>query len=91
MPNPMTGIISHASTHTYAYCISISKSWDHDAPRRLLNTYAKQFDKRMKTWSNLLAAPSSTQRSKLCFFLLLHLLILLLRLLLHLKFKLVNL
>ncbi len=60
MPNLMTGIGSHASTHLCAYCISASKSWDPDAPLRLLNLYARQFDKWMKTWRNFKAAPSST-------------------------------
>ncbi len=51
MPNIMTGIISHASTHPYAYYISASKPWDPDAPLWLL-TYARQFDKWVKTWRN---------------------------------------
>ncbi len=45
MPNRMTGIGSHASTHLCAYYISASKSWDTGAPLRLLNFYARQFDK----------------------------------------------
>ncbi len=45
IPYLMTGISSHASTHPYAYCISASKSWDPDAPLRLLPFYARQFDK----------------------------------------------
>ncbi len=44
-PNRMTGISSHVSAHPYAYVISASKSWDHDAPPRLLAFYARQFDK----------------------------------------------
>ncbi len=50
MPNLMTGIRSHASTHPYASYISASKSWDPDAPLRHLNFNARQFDKWMKTW-----------------------------------------
>ncbi len=74
MPNNlMTGISSHASAHPYAYYISVSKSWDPDAPLRLLTFYARQFDKWMKSWRNFLAAPSSTQRYQICFF---HLLLL---------------
>ncbi len=84
MPNLMTGIISNASTHPYAYYISASKSWDPEAPLRVLNFYARQFDKGIKSWRHFLAAPSLTQRSQLCFFLLP-------LLLLYLKFKLVNL
>ncbi len=52
MPYPMTGVDSHASTHTYTYYISASKSWDPGAPLRLLNVSARQFDKWMKTWRN---------------------------------------
>ncbi len=52
MPNLMTGISSHASTHPYAYYISASKSWDPDAPLRLLTFYARQFDRWMKSWRN---------------------------------------
>ncbi len=36
MPNLMTGISSHASTHPYAYYISASKSWEPDAPLIIL-------------------------------------------------------
>ncbi len=50
MPNLMTGIGSHASTHPCTYYISASKSWDPDAPLRLLNFYTRQFDKWMKIW-----------------------------------------
>ncbi len=53
MPNLMTGIRSHASTHPYAYYISASKSWDPDASLRLLAFYTRQFDKLMKCWRNL--------------------------------------
>ncbi len=60
MPNLMTGIRSRASTHSYAYYVFASKLWDPDAPLRLLTFYARQFDKRMKSWRNFLAAPSST-------------------------------
>ncbi len=52
MPNLMTGISSHASTHPYAYYISASKLWDPDAPLRLLTFYLRQFDKWMKSWRN---------------------------------------
>ncbi len=45
MSDRMTGISSHASAHPYAYNISTSKSWDPDAPLRLLTLYARQFDK----------------------------------------------
>ncbi len=45
VPILMTGISSHASTHPYAYYISASKSWDPDAPLRLLTFYARQIDK----------------------------------------------
>ncbi len=83
MSNLMTGISSHASTQPYVYYISAPKPWDPDAPHRLLTFYSRQFDKWMKSRRNLLAAPISTQRSQLCFFLLL--------LLLHLKFELVHL
>ncbi len=88
IPNLMTGISSHASTYLCAYYISVSKSWDPDAPLRPLTFYERQFDKWMKSWRNFLAAPSSTQRSQLCFFLLL---LLFLPLLLLLKLELVNL
>ncbi len=50
MLNPMTGIGSQASAHPYVYYISASKSWDPDAPLRLLTFYARQFDKCMKSW-----------------------------------------
>ncbi len=46
--NPMTGTSSHASTHLYAYYVSASKTWDPDAPLRLLTFYARQFDQWMK-------------------------------------------
>ncbi len=82
MPNLMTGIGSHASTHPCTDYISASKSWDPYAPPRLLNFYARQFEKWIKTWRNFLAALSETQRRQLCIFLLL---------LLHLKFELINL
>ncbi len=53
MPYLMTDIISHASIHPYAYYISASKSWDLDAPLRLLTFYARQFGKWTKCWRNL--------------------------------------
>ncbi len=46
----MTCIGSHASTHTCAYYIFASNSWDPDAPLRRLNFCARQFDKWMKSW-----------------------------------------
>ncbi len=49
----MTGIVSHLSTRLCAYYISASKSWDPDAPLRLLTSYARQFDKWMKSWRNV--------------------------------------
>ncbi len=81
IPNLLTGIGSHTSNHPRAYYISASKSWDPDAPLRLMNLYAREFDKWMKTWRNFLAAPSPIHRSQFCFFLLLHLFLLLLPLL----------
>ncbi len=57
IPNLMTGIGSHASVHPCAYYISASKSWDPDAPPRLLNIYARHFDKWMKTWRNFFSCP----------------------------------
>ncbi len=41
MPNLMSDISSHANAHPYAYYISASKSWDCDAPLRLLAFYAR--------------------------------------------------
>ncbi len=92
MSNIMTGIDSLASTHLCGYYISASKSWDPDAPLRLLTFFARQFYDRQVNeipGGTFLAVPSSTHRSQLCFFLLLHLFLLFL--LLHLKFELVNL
>ncbi len=45
MPNLMTGIASHASTHQCASYISAFNSWDPDAPLRLVTFCARQFDK----------------------------------------------
>ncbi len=68
MPNLMTGISSHASSHPYAYYIFASKSWDPEAPLRLLTSLTSD-----EILEELLAAPSSTQRYQICFF---HLLLL---------------
>ncbi len=57
IPTLMTGIGSHASTHPCAYYISAFKSWDPDAPLRPLNLYARQNDKGMKIWRNVLSCP----------------------------------
>ncbi len=52
MPNLMTGISFHTSTHPYAYYISASKSWDSDDPLRLLTFYARHLDKWMNSLGN---------------------------------------
>ncbi len=49
MLNIMTGVGSHAGTHPCAYCISASKPWDSDAPRRTLNLSARQLGIWQKT------------------------------------------
>ncbi len=55
MPNLMTGISSHTSTHPCADYISASKSREKDAPIRLLNFYARELGKWMKTWRKFLS------------------------------------
>ncbi len=55
VPKLLTGIGSHASTHSCAYYMSAFKSWDPDASLRPLNLYARQFGKSMKTWRNILS------------------------------------
>ncbi len=57
IPTLMTGIGSHANTQPCAYYISALKSWDPDAPLRPLNAYARQCDKGMKIWRNVLSCP----------------------------------
>ncbi len=71
----MANLMTVIGSHPCANYISAVKSWDPDAPLRPLNLYVRQFNKWMKSWRNFFAAPSSTQRSQLCFFLLLLLLI----------------
>ncbi len=99
MPNLMTDISSHASHYRFAYYISASKSWDPNAPLRLLTFYARRFNKWVKTWRNFFSC--SKLDSTKPFMLLspphppppppLLLILFLLLLLLNLKFELVNL
>ncbi len=45
MLNPMMGVGSHASPYKCAYCISLFKPQEFDAPLKTLNFNARQYDK----------------------------------------------
>ncbi len=76
MPKLITGIGFHACPQPCACNISVFKTWDPDAPPRPLDLYARQLDKWMKIWGNVLNCSKldSTKPVVLLPLLLLHLL-----------------